>query len=259
MTAYETWLQRGSSLGCFRDETEAAAYALAWLEGADDRVRAELERILTRIHRMPHLNAISFPGLLDEIDALPDCPPAQPEDWRDSDFEVRLATGGRAGIRWLAPAGTISDQRWNELVRSELVAFLSLEASEKAAVARELERSVRATHRAVPAAFGRLVGAASAARMLVAALPSSEGLSSCLLDPPSMAPLVAPLVERCGDLAAAWFSVLGGTPGGPRPMTLVGLRGATGILGLKQFLIDSSSPGIENLTTYLRCTEIVGV
>ena len=251
------WLERGRGLGCFPDEIGELAYAAAWQEGDDGLVREELERILTRVHRMPDLNWLAFGQFLAAMDGIRDIPDAAPEDWTDAFFSVRLREGQLAGPAWLAPAGVITDERWNDLLLDVCSQFLPLGHAEKIELARTLAgdavrlRSKRGT-------LAELVLGASGARFLAAAALTSPALGVAVRGLGEMETLAAELRSRAQALAGAWHGMLGRAAGTPRPLSLQSLRSAGSTFMINSLLVDAASPATENLFSYLRCFDIVG-
>lgn len=251
------WIERGRGLGCFPDEVSGLAYAAAWREGDDGLVRSELERILTRVHRMPDLNWLGFGGLMETIDALPDAPDAPPEDWTHELFSVRTWTDKIAAPAWLAPAGEITDDHWGTMLLDLCAHFLPLNHAAKVELAGSLAgdalrlRTERGT-------LSGLVRAATGARFLAAARPGSPALGVAVRGLGEMASATRELEGRARALAAAWYAVLGRPAGTPRPLTLQSLRSARGTFAINAVLVDATSAGTENLFTYLRCADILG-
>ena len=251
------WIERGRGLGCFPDEVSGLVYAAAWREGDDGLVRGELERILTRVHRMPDLNWLGFGGLMTAVDAVPDAPDAAPEDWTDALFSVRLRSGNVAGPAWLAPDGTVPDGRWDGLLLDLCAHFLPLSHSAKVELAGSLARDALRLRNG-RGTLGELALGATGARFLAASGPGSPALRVAVRGLGEMQRVATELRTRAQALAGVWHAVLGRPSGTPRPLTLQSLRSAKSTFMINSLLADASCPATENLFTYLRCTDIVG-
>ena len=251
------WIERGRDLGCFPDEVSGLAYAAAWREGDDGLVRSELERILTRVHRMPDLNWLGFGGLMETVDELTDAPDAMPEDWTDALFAVRLRSGRVAGPAWLAPRGAIAGGRWDELLLDLCAHFLPMNHAAKVEFAGELARDALRL-RTDRGTLSQLALGAAGARFLTVAAPGSPALRVAVRGLDGMAAVADELRGRADALAASWYAVLGRPSGTPRPLTLQALRSARSTFMINSLLVDASCAATENLFTYLRCSDIVG-
>lgn len=247
----QLWLVRGDALGCFPNRLAQVRYADAWAYGEASSVVAELERILTRVHRMPALNALSCPDVVEMVDALEDGPAAFPEDWTEADFAIRLPDGTAASAAWLAGAGR------EELLAWTVREFLFLGGGAKVEAARRWRDACLEARLERGLSLDSLVWGAARAEFLTVAAGQSEALRA-ILGEDSLAELTATapeLTARAGRLEAARRRVLAPAEDEVAMLTMAALRACEHVFQVDALLANATSPLTANLLYYLRCAD----
>jgi hypothetical protein len=245
-----TWLARGDALKCFPSRIAQARYANAWEEGEIDLVAPQLERIFTRVHKLPAVNWLAVPETVAAIDSSVDAPAKFAEDWTEADFAVALPDGQVVSVSWFS-----DPESWNVLKVMALEKFLFLQAGEKVRVAREWLTELVDLRTRFPAGAQTLVDAAARADLIASALPSSEALRVLLwdADPGAVAAMAAEFRSRVLALSDVRRAVFDPPDSGPRFLTFSAIRSCKYVFQLDQLLASAQSPATANLITYLRC------
>lgn len=247
-TPMDTWLSRNSALNCFPSQLAAIAYAAAWTDGDDALIQWELERIFTQVYPLPQLNWVASNSTARALGALADGPASVSEDWSELDFVCTTAMGRDVPLSWLAPGGHIGVSQWNELSVDLIVAVSRFGARGKIEFARAEEAFLRRTDAADRQPLVNLVRAASFGRV-VAANPSLQGA----IDHPALSLGAG---ARCYDRAMTLAGLGWGVVYGGSIRTLHGLRACTSTNQLKQYVLALKCPALDNLVTFLSCSEL---
>lgn len=243
------WLGRGTQLRCFDTRTDQIRYLVAWSNGNTSRVLLELERILSRNHRMPALNWLALPELVLGLDELEDGPEMPPESWTDADFAVEHPDGTLLHPSWLEGNGA-----WDELLAATVRSFIFLQPREKVRTARNWSREAMETYHSVSVQLKDLVSSTVRSEMLNAAVPSSQTLGVVLGGDAPGTIVSSRLKSRATALLAEWRNVTQPRPGGIRFLTMAGLRSCGSVLAIDEYLAECTSEATANLMSYLRCS-----
>lgn len=248
----KSWVERGTELQCFPSTDDQLLYFNAWNTYDAVYVSDELERILTTVHKLPILNWLGLPDLLQELDCLEDGPSGLPEEWSPGDFGVLVDGAGEFPASWFGQ--TLEEGALSELLTVRTKLFLPLSAGDKIDRLKRMAGDVRLVSWRRRQTLSTLVNCAVDARLIAAAASSSEIVRMAVPDHASMAALGAEIEERCSLLLGAWWKVFGTS--GPRPLTLFALRQAQSLITIEQLLKGIESDHNRNLLTYLRCADM---
>ncbi len=245
-----SWLERGDALRCFPSRIAQARYANAWEYGEMELVAPQLERIFSRVHKLPALNWLAVPDVVSQIDSLVDGPAKFAEDWTEADFGLSLPNGQTVSVKWLE-----TEQSWQDLEILQLEKFLFLSGGEKIRIAREWLTDLVDLRTRFPAGVQALVDASVRAAFLARALPGSEALRAVLWDvnPDALAAMAQEFRDRAAALAAARRLVFEVPVEGPRFLTFAAIRACQHVFQIDQLLRSAQTPATANLITYLRC------
>jgi hypothetical protein len=252
MTDAARWLERGRELGCFPTDAEQIAYWQAW-EGLDDgAVRRALWSIFAFRHRMPIVNWLGRRADVEALDEILDGPNLLPEEWMPSQFAIRMPSGVVLAADWLIEdGGAIRAGAIDAYVLELVVEFLRLPLALKAERMRVWQESVDDAVRS-HLLLDALVTAYCRARLIAELHSASSAIRELI---PETRRASALLEERLGGLGRAWWLVLGRPPGGRRLLSFGAIDAATGLVGIKQLLLDAEGPLSANLMSYLRCED----
>ena len=245
------WMARGDELGCFSHRVAQARYFRAYERGEAAVVSSELERILSRVHRMVALNWLAQPALLSDLDALDDGPASFPEDWTEADFAVTLPDGQSVSGGWLERSDS-----WNDLVARVLRDFLFVSAGEKIELARRWRDDALEATASRGMALGPLALGWARCSLLAAASARSDSLRAILGDSLQWLPAARDsLRARAESLIQARHRVLAPEVGEPALLTFAGLRACKYVFQTDAYLARVTTPATANLMTYLRCLD----
>ena len=241
-----TWLTRGDALNCFSDRMAQVRYATAFASGDTAYVKYELERIFTRIHRLPVINWINYSSIIKVIDNLKDGPYTLPEDWTPSDFSFEMMDGTFINPNWFE-----QDNAWNLLLVDVTKYFIFLPQAEKVTCIEKWFDQCNNAISAVNLSFSELVRCSVRARFLSKAAEGSDILSMLIADRlVLLSDMAGRFKNRALKVLDAWSLVLGSSP---KILTLEGIRRCEYVLQIDNYLAGITAPRIENLITYLRC------
>ena len=122
----ESWMERGDQLECFSNRLEQARYYNAWDNGDLPYVLRTLETIFTRIQRMPAINWLNCPDLVQSGMNVEDLPSSLMEDWEDTDFAVRHPLGQAMSPKWL-----LQENVWDEILAGITRGFIFMKPGDK--------------------------------------------------------------------------------------------------------------------------------
>lgn len=250
---FDLWLERGDALGCFPNRIAQVRYADAWDNGMIEHVLPQLERILTRVHRLPALNWLSRPDVVSIVDELADGPSKYAEDWTEADFALVLPGGDSVSARWL-----LEEERcWDEMEARLLQEHLFLSAGEKVRAFRDWVAQIDEASTVYPLPLTEIVAVAVRASLLAKMLYGSESLR-IILDEPNLHrldDLGKQYRIRAAHLARAVRLVLDDPGDKPRFLTMAAVRSCDHIFQLDRLLQSAQSSATANLLTYLRCVD----
>ena len=245
-----TWLARGDALKCFPSRIAQARYANGWEYSEIHIVAPQLERIFTRVHRLPALNWLAVPGTAAFLDSLVDGPGGFAEDWTEADFQVALPDGQAVSLSWLS-----ENDSWVALDAMLLQQFLFLPAGEKIRLSREWLAGIVDLRTRFPASVQDLVDGAARASLLAKSLRTSESLRVLLwdADPGPLEEAATAFRERVASLIEARRLVFERSESGPRFLSFAAVRACQYVFQLDQLLQSAQAPATANLISYLRC------
>ena len=245
------WLDRGDALACFGTRVDQAMYLRAYEMAEVEYVVIELERIFTVVHRLPVLNWLINPAAVRFLDFLEDAPPGIMEDWRPSDFAIRLPQG-----TYGSPDSFDQVGGWEGLLAGFVRDFLFLTKGDKAESLRVIWDAVRYADCIRPMPLSLIVSAATSADFIASSAGKSDTLQAYLPRWEELPAIALRLRERATALINARELSVGAPAGTTRLITLHSLRSCQTIFDVRNLLIDADVPTTHNLMSYLRCEDI---